>query len=108
MMTSQSTLAVRGYIAEEGFHREKWHPKQQGCCGNGRATHYYDITYKVDYRITKFIRFDRLEHKEQFIDLLHEAGYKYDEEFESVRASDEFLQPPIPPPHVIVGKTVRP
>ena len=105
MMTSQSTLAVRGYVVEEGYHREKWHPKQQACCGNGRATHYYDITYKVDYRITKFIRFDRLEHKEQFIDLLHEAGYKYDEEFESVRASDEFLQQPIPPPP---GGTVRP
>ena len=98
---SQSTLAVKGYIVEEGYHREKWHPKQQSCCGKGRATHYYDITYKVDYRIERFIRFDRLEHREQFIDLLHEAGYKYDAEY----AVDEFLQQPIPPPP---GGTVRP
>ena len=96
MMTSQSTLAVKGYIIEEGFHREKWHPKQQACCGNGRATHYYDITYKVDYRITKFIRFDRLEHRDQFIELLHEAGYRYDELYDNQ---------PIPPPP---GGTVRP
>jgi len=96
MMTSQSTLAVKGYIIEEGFHREKWHPKQQACCGNARATRYYDITYKVDYCLERFIRFDRLEHKQQFIDLLHEAGYFPD---------GEYANPPIPPPP---GGTVRP
>ena len=107
MMTSQSTLAVKGYIIEEGFHREEWHTSQQPRCGNARATHYYDITYKDASYTERFIRFSKIEYQLQFVDLLHEAGYRYDEEYKSLEQVKE-TQTPIPPPHVIVGKTVRP
>ena len=65
-LASQSTLVVKGYIIEEGFADD---------------AHYYDIQYKVDYHTERFIRFSSIEHKLQFIALLHEAGYKYDEEY---------------------------
>ena len=80
-LASQSTLAVKGYIIEEGF--------------SGKA-HYYDFQYKVNYSTEKFVRFTNIEQKLQFIDLLHEAGYRYDEEYEGYIVS--------PPP----GGTVRP
>ena len=80
-LASQSTLAVKGYIIEEGF--------------SGKA-HYYDFQYKVNYSTEKFVRFTSIEQKLQFIDLLHEAGYTYDERYDN--------HPILPPP----GGTVRP
>lgn len=44
-------------------------------------SHYYDITYKVNLETTKFIRFHLIEHYLQFIDVLHEAGYRMVDEY---------------------------
>ena len=58
-------LKEKTYAVTEGFH------------GGG---HYYDIAYRVNERIDKEIRFTYIEHYLQFVDLLHEAGYKYFDE----------------------------
>ena len=42
--------------------------------------HFYDIAYRVSERTDKEIRFHLIEHYLQFVDLLHEAGYKYFDE----------------------------
>ena len=42
--------------------------------------HFYDIAYQVNERTKKEIRFTYIEHYLQFVDLLHEAGYKYFDE----------------------------
>jgi hypothetical protein len=43
------------------------------------SLHYYDIEYKPKQDETKFLRFTYIEHYLQFIDLLHEAGYSFNE-----------------------------
>lgn len=55
-------LEVKTYAVTEGFDEGK---------------HFYDIAYRVNERIDKEIRFSYIEHYLQFVDLLHEAGYKY-------------------------------
>ena len=39
--------------------------------------HYWDIAYYPNPTTDKEIRFSLIEHYLQFVDLLHEAGYKY-------------------------------
>ena len=41
------------------------------------SKHYWDIAYRVSETTDKEIRFHFIEHYLQFVDLLHEAGYKY-------------------------------
>ena len=41
---------------------------------NGKT--WVDFSYQVNDHINKEIRFEKAEHYMQFIDLLHEAGYK--------------------------------
>ena len=55
-------LKEKTYAVTEGFDEGK---------------HFYDIAYRVNERIDKEIRFSYIEHYLQFVDLLHEAGYKY-------------------------------
>ena len=38
--------------------------------------HFYDIAYRVNEHTDKEIRFSYIEHYLQFVDLLHEAGYR--------------------------------
>ena len=38
--------------------------------------HFYDIAYCVNKHTAKEIRFSYIEHYLQFVDLLHEAGYR--------------------------------
>ena len=87
---SQSTLKVKGYSVSETFSHWRDGIRQV------KAHHCYDIQYKIDYNTEKFIRFNYIEQYLQFIDLLHEAGYRHDEEYE------EYIIPPPP------GGTVRP
>ena len=58
-------LKEKTYAVTEGFEDGK---------------HFYDIAYRVNERIDKEIRFTYIEHYLQFVDLLHEAGYKYFDE----------------------------
>ena len=44
------------------------------------GVHYYDINYYPTKKTEKFLRFSFIEHYLQFVDLLHEAGYKYFDE----------------------------
>ena len=41
------------------------------------GVHYYEVAYCPTREIDKEIRFSYIEHYLQFVDLLHEAGYKY-------------------------------
>lgn len=43
-------------------------------CEDGK--HFYDIAYRVNNHTDKEIRFSYIEHYLQFLDLLHEAGYR--------------------------------
>jgi len=58
-------LKEKTYAVTEGFDEGK---------------HFYDIAYRVNEHIDKEIRFSYIEHYLQFVDLLHEAGYKYFDE----------------------------
>ena len=42
--------------------------------------HFYDIAYCPSLKIDKEIRFSKIEHYLQFVDLLAEAGYRYFDE----------------------------
>ena len=55
-------LQEKTYAVTEGFEDGK---------------HFYDIAYQVNEHTDKEIRFHLIEHYLQFVDLLHEAGYKY-------------------------------
>jgi len=48
--------------------------------GFDEGKHFYDIAYRVSETTDKEIRFTYIEHYLQFVDLLHEAGYKYFDE----------------------------
>ena len=58
-------MKTKTYAVTEGFEDGK---------------HFYDIAYRVSERTDKEIRFHLIEHYLQFVDLLHEAGYKYFDE----------------------------
>ena len=58
-------LEPRTYAVTEGWDDSK---------------HYWDIAYRVSETTDKMIRFSYIEHYLQFVDLLHEAGYKYFDE----------------------------
>lgn len=44
--------------------------------------HFYDIAYCPSLKIDKEIRFSKIEHYLQFVDLLHEAGYAFTDEYQ--------------------------
>jgi len=66
--------AEREREAEERKKDNKTYAVTEGFQGK---MHYYDIAYRVDEYTDKEIRFFLIEHYLQFVDLLHEAGYKY-------------------------------
>ena len=57
MMMKEKTYTLWGYAEEDGKH-------------------IIEITYQVDSHTQKFIRFEKFEHSDQFINLLFEAGYE--------------------------------
>ena len=61
----EERLVPRTYAVTEGWDDSK---------------HYWDIAYRVSETTDKMIRFSLIEHYLQFVDLLHEAGYKYFDE----------------------------
>ena len=54
-------MHTKTYAVTEGFEDGK---------------HFYDIAYRVNEHTDKEIRFSYIEHYLQFVDLLHEAGYR--------------------------------
>ncbi len=44
--------------------------------------HYYEIAYCPSLKIDKQIRFSKIEHYLQFLDVLHEAGYTFTDEYQ--------------------------
>ena len=64
-------LVPRTYAVTEGFEDQEL---------GSPSKHYYDIAYRVSETTDKMIRFSLIEHYLQFVDLLHEAGYKYFDE----------------------------
>ena len=56
-MMKEKTYTLWGYAEEDGKH-------------------IIEITYQPDSYTQKFIRFEKLEHQVQFIDLLIDAGYE--------------------------------
>jgi hypothetical protein len=54
-------MKTKNYSVSEGFEDGK---------------HFYDIAYRVNNHTDKEIRFSYIEHYLQFLDLLHEAGYR--------------------------------
>jgi len=62
-------LKEKTYAVTEGFEDGK---------------HFYDISYRRNFRdkyFEKEIRFTYIEHYLQFVDLLHEAGYSFSDEY---------------------------
>ena len=64
-ITFINQMKTKTYAVTEGFEDGK---------------HFYDIAYQVNEHIDKEIRISYIEHYLQFVDLLHEAGYKYFDE----------------------------
>ncbi len=59
-------MKTKTYAVTEGFEDGK---------------HFYDIAYQVNEHADKEIRFASIKHYLQFVDLLHEAGYTFTDEY---------------------------
>ena len=69
-ITFINQMTTKIYTVTEGFEDGK---------------HFYDISYKRNFRdkyFEKEIRFSYIEHYLQFVDLLHEAAYTFTDEYQ--------------------------